>query len=37
MQTLLGTMSPLPKLIGLLAASGALLALAYTVYGRRDL
>jgi len=37
MRTLLGTMAPAKDVLGLLGASGALLALAYVLYEKRDL
>ena len=37
MKTLLGTMAPGRDVLGLLGASAALLALAYVLYGKRDL
>ena len=37
MQTLLGTVTPIAKLVGLLIATMALLAVSYVLYNRRDL
>ncbi len=37
MRTLLGSISPMNDIVGLLAASAAILGLAYTLYAKRDL